>query len=146
MYRQPKALASYGRIANVESDPIKQIVMLYDGAIRFVNLSAADIEANDIVAKGEHTNRALDIINYLQGILDFEKGGNVSRDLDNLYRNATSIILRASAGLDAALMRRAAIILSNVREAWEINARTSTPKSSFDRPVSTETAGFALLG
>ncbi len=139
-------MASYGRIANTESDPIRQIIMLYDGAIKFVFLSASDIETNDLVAKGEHSNRALDIINYLQGILNFEKGGDVSRDLDNLYRNATSIILRASATLDASLMRRAALILSNVKEAWEINARNASGKSVYERQVATEPSGFALRG
>jgi len=123
MYAQPKALASYGRIANAETNPLKQIVMLYDGAIKFLNLTAADIEAADFVAKAEHSNRALDIINYLQSILDFEKGGNVAESLDNLYRSIIVLILRASAELDAKLMRRAAELLVPVRDAWEINAR-----------------------
>ncbi len=29
----PKAMQSYGKIANTETDPIRQIVMLYDGAV-----------------------------------------------------------------------------------------------------------------
>ncbi|HQU83422.1 MAG TPA: flagellar protein FliS, partial [Pyrinomonadaceae bacterium] len=78
MYGKPKGLASYGKIANTETNPLKQIVMLYDGAIKFLNLTATDIENGDIAAKAEHSNRALDIINYLQSILDFEKGGDVA--------------------------------------------------------------------
>jgi flagellar protein FliS len=123
MYGQPKALASYGRIANSETNPLKQIVMLYDGAIKFLNLTAADIETNDLFAKAEHSNRALDIINYLQSILDFEKGGSVAEGYDKLYRSIIVLILRASAELNASLMRRAAELLIPVRDAWETNAQ-----------------------
>ena len=122
MYGPTKGLASYGRIANTETNPLKQIVMLYDGAIKFLNLTATDIETGDLVAKAEHSNRALDIVNYLQSILDFERGGSVAESLDHLYRSITVLILRASMELDASLMRRAAELLVPVRDAWETNA------------------------
>jgi flagellar protein FliS len=124
MYANSRRLASYGKIANTETDPLKQIVMLYDGAIKFLNMTADDIEKEDYVAKGEHSNRAFDIINYLQSILDFEKGGEVAQTLDNLYRSINVLMLRASAELDANLMRKAADLLSPVRDAWDQNAQT----------------------
>lgn len=129
MYTKPKALANYGKIANTESDPLKQIVMLYDGAIKFLNMTAVDIDNKDIAAKAENSTRALDIINYLQSILDFEKGGDVAHALDNLYGRITVLILRASAELDAALMRRAAELLQPVRNAWETNAQLSSSET-----------------
>lgn len=132
MYAKPNALASYGRIANTESNPLKQIVMLYDGAIKFLNLTATDIENSDFVAKAEHSNRALDIINYLQSILDFQKGGNVAQSLDSLYRSINVLVLRASAELDAALMRRAADLLVPVRDAWETNANKDSHHAVFN--------------
>ena len=123
MYGRPKALASYSRMANSETDPIKQIVMLYDGAIKFLNLTADDIEAGDMAAKAEHSTRALDIINYLRSILDFGSGGSVAVSLDNLYSSLTNLILKASAGLDARLMRHSATLLVPVRDAWETNSQ-----------------------
>lgn len=125
MYRRPNAIASYGKIANAEADPMKQIVLLYDGAIKFLHLTAADIEAKDFAAKGEHSNRVLDILSYLQSTLDFERGGDVAPVLDNLYRRITMLVLRASAELDADLMRRAAELLAPVRDAWSANAETA---------------------
>lgn len=53
MHQKSNALASYGRIANSETNPLKQIVMLYDGAIKFLNLTASAIEAEDFIAKAE---------------------------------------------------------------------------------------------
>ena len=141
MYAQPKALARYGRIANAETNPLKQIVMLYDGAIKFLNMTAADIDNKDFVAKAEHSNRALDIMNYLQSILDFEQGGSVAESLDKLYRSVTVLILRASAELDANLMRRAAELMMPVRDAWETNAQkvaepSMMPPAGYEKPMS----------
>ena len=130
MNANPKAMQSYGKIANGESDPMRQIVMLYDGAIKFLNLTAEDIDNEDIVSKAEHSTRALDIIAYLQSILDFDKGGDVAAALDNLYGSTTVLILRASAELDSELMRRAAQILQPVRDAWETNAANQKETSS----------------
>lgn len=145
MYAQPKGLASYGRIANTETNPLRQIVMLYDGAIKFLNLTATDIENKDIDAKAEHSNRALDIINYLQSILDYEKGGDVAVSLDNLYRSIAVLILRGSAELDASLMRKAAELLVPVRDAWETNAQKMSADAVASRGLSSFAAPTAAV-
>jgi flagellar secretion chaperone FliS len=124
MYERSNAVTSYGRVANAETNPLQQVVMLYDGAIKFLQLAAANIEARDFVHKSEHVNRALDIVNYLQAILDFERGGEVAQTLDRLYTVVSMNILRASAKLDAGEMRRAAQLLSPVRDSWDVIARS----------------------
>ena len=135
MYPQPKAIASYSRVANIESNPLTQVVMLYDGAIKFLNLTAQDIDARNLIAKTDHSNRALDLINYLHSILDFERGGSVAVSLDKLYRSIIALVLRASSELDPALMRRAAELLIPVRDAWETNAQNSRTSAASLAPV-----------
>jgi flagellar secretion chaperone FliS len=132
MIKRPGALATYNQVANMETNPLQQIVMLYDGAIKFLRLAAADIEAQDLAAKADHTARALDIVQYLQSILDFERGQDVAPVLDTLYSSVTALILKSSRTLDAVLMRHAADLLVPVGEAWAINAKaglglTATP-------------------
>jgi len=118
MYERANALASYGRVANSDNDPLQQVVMLYDGAIKFMRQAASDVESREIALKAEHVNRALDILNYLQSILDFERGRDVAQILDNLYTLVSMKILRASAKLDAKEMREAAELLAPVRDSW----------------------------
>lgn len=118
MYGKNNALASYGRVANTETDPIQQIVMLYDGAIRFLRLAAEEIENKRIADKAHNVNRALDILNYLQGILDFDKAPEVAHTLDKLYTVVSMKVLQASAKLDAVQMRGAAEDLAPVRDSW----------------------------
>ena len=144
MYARPKAISSYGRQANAETDPIRQVVMLYDGAIKFLNLTALNMEAGDFVAKGEHSRRALDILSYLQSILDFEKGQDVAVNLDHLYRSITAMVLKASAKTDAKMMRQAGDLLVPVRDAWQVNAASGAARSSSSNTG--ESAGFAMVG
>lgn len=125
MYKRPGGLSTYNQVANMETDPIQQLVMLYNGAIKFLRMAAADIEANDFAAKAEHTGRAIDIVQYLQNILDFERGEDVAPVLDALYSSITALILKASLRLDAGLMRHAADLLVPVADAWAANARAS---------------------
>lgn len=142
MYQPRNAVASYGRMANSETDPLQQVVMLYDGAIKFLRLAAADIEANEIMKKGEHVNRALDILNYLQNILDFEKGGDVARTLDHLYTSVSVKVLKASASLDATAMRTAGELLVPVRDSWASVAEAKSPRAQV---VETIPANFPRL-
>ncbi|HKX31553.1 MAG TPA: flagellar export chaperone FliS [Blastocatellia bacterium] len=127
MSRKSDPLAAYGRAAQTETNPIQQIVMLYDGAIKFLRLAATDIEQGELAAKAEHTNRALDIIGYLQSILDFERGGEVAPVLNALYAGVTAMVIRASGHLDSALMQQAASLLAPVRDSWAVNAKMSSP-------------------
>ncbi|HEX4949608.1 MAG TPA: flagellar export chaperone FliS [Blastocatellia bacterium] len=127
MSNRPHALAAYGAVANAETNPLQQIIMLYDGAIKFLRLAADDIERGDLVAKAEHSNRALDIVSYLQSILDFEQGRDVAATLDVFYVTLTVQILNASVNLDARKMNQAAESLLPVREAWAAHSSQSRP-------------------
>jgi flagellar protein FliS len=95
-----------------------------------LRLAAADMESGELAAKAEHSNRALDIISYLQSILDFERGGEVAPALDALYASVMATTLAASATLDSQLMRRAAELLVPVRDAWATAALTQAAEAA----------------
>ncbi|MHC4072157.1 MAG: flagellar export chaperone FliS, partial [Planctomycetota bacterium] len=46
------------------------IVMLYDGAVKFLKLAIKEAEAKNYEAKGNYINKAIDIINELNAVLD----------------------------------------------------------------------------
>jgi flagellar secretion chaperone FliS len=138
MYGKNSALASYGKVANTETDPIQQIVMLYDGAIRFLRLAGDDIENKRIAEKAHNVNRALDIINYLQSTLDFDKAPEVANTLDRLYTAVSMQVLQASAKLDAVAMRAAADHLAPVRDSWTEVARGVNQPATLTTPIPAE--------
>ena len=55
------------------------IVMLYDGALRFLAQAREKMEARDMAGKGMLISRALDIINELDSSLNMEAGGELAR-------------------------------------------------------------------
>jgi flagellar protein FliS len=61
------------------------IVMLYDGAIKFMKLAIVEMEKKNYEAKGRYINRALDIINELNVVLDMDAGGEIASNLRKLY-------------------------------------------------------------
>jgi flagellar protein FliS len=138
MYGKNSALASYGKVANTETDPIQQIIMLYDGAIRFLHLAGEDIEHKRIADKAHNVNRALDILNYLQGILDFDKAPDVANTLDKLYTVVSMQVLQASAKLDAVAMHAAADHLEPVRDSWVEIARSVNQPAPLASPIPAE--------
>src|SRR5581483_1456430 len=93
--------------------------MLYDGAIKFLLQMANDIRQKDMLAKTEHVDRALAIIDYLRAILDMSQGGEVAQNLDRTYNILTSQIILANATLDADMVDSVVALLREIRSAWQ---------------------------
>lgn len=145
MYGGKKAISAYQQMTNLESNPLRQVVMLFDGAIKFINLSASDIELGNLPAKAEHIDRAVNILSYLQSILDFNRGGEIARIYDRLYTSVTSMVVKASLNLDAQSLRQAAQLLSPVRDAWVTNADLSEKRRpQVPRPAEAEVAATPI--
>jgi flagellar secretion chaperone FliS len=63
----------------------RQVVMLYDGAIRYLQQAREAIEHNRIEERFRLLSRVSEILMGLQSSLDFEKGENVARVLYDFY-------------------------------------------------------------
>ncbi|MBY0406253.1 MAG: flagellar export chaperone FliS [Rickettsiales bacterium] len=70
----------------------KQIVMLYDGIIRFMQHAREAIEQNRIEDRYNMLTKASDVIMGLQACLDFENGGQVAKVLYQFYSSIDSQI------------------------------------------------------
>ncbi len=101
------------------SSPTKLVVLLYQGAIRFLRQSIDDIGKKDMVAKAQSIDRAVAIIQHLQATLDLKRGQVIAQDLDRLYIYAMDRILDGSAKLQAAPIEEAIKVLSTLLAGWE---------------------------
>ena len=61
------------------------LLLLYDGCIKFLKHAKAGLEKKDIPKFARFLSKAQAIISELMLTLDFEKGGDIARDLDRLY-------------------------------------------------------------
>jgi flagellar protein FliS len=93
------------------------VVMLYDGAVRFVSEARDAIARKDVRARTEATGRALDILAELQNTLNLDQGGDIARELDRLYLYMSSRLLDVTRG-DAAAADEILTLLRTLRDAW----------------------------
>ena len=63
----------------------KILLMLYEGAIRFIRHARAAMNDKKIAEKGKYISKTTAIISELMATLDFDKGGQLAVDLENLY-------------------------------------------------------------
>lgn len=63
----------------------KQIVMLYDGVIRFMQHAREAIAQKRIEDRYHVLSKASEVINGLQSCLDFENGGQIAKVLYSFY-------------------------------------------------------------
>ena len=95
------------------------IVMLYEGAVKFLKLAVKEIEAKDYEAKGRHITRAQDIINELNTVLDMESGGEVAVNLRKLYMFMTSHLDQANINCDTQKINEVITLLEELNKGWK---------------------------
>ncbi len=79
------AYQQYQNIQVTTVDKGRLLLMMYEGAIKFLKQSRAGLEANDLVKFCRFLSKSQAIIAELMNTLDFEKGGQIARDLERLY-------------------------------------------------------------
>jgi flagellar protein FliS len=104
--------------------PLELVVMLYDGALRFLQVAAEGTRRNDLVAKRDGMSRSMAILAELQNTLNLQEGGEVAESLDRLYTYITSRLLDANVKKDPAPIDEAIRLLRPLRDAWAQVAAT----------------------
>ncbi len=125
------------------ADPKALIIMLYDGAIRFLTEAKGYLNSFKTYDKAnERILRAQDIITELMLSLDMKRGGEIADNLLNLYSYMKKSLLEANMNKQEKPIAEVIKILSELKEAWE-NMDEKKPESD----EKTEPArGFAAQG
>ena len=101
------------------ADPHRLIEMLMDGGIDRLAQARGAVQRGDRTTKLKLIGKAFDIIGGLRGALDLEKGGDVARNLDELYDYMQRRLVTANARDDATVIDEVMSLLSEVREGWK---------------------------
>lgn len=105
-------------MAAESASPMELVVMLYDGAIRFLGEARDAGGRDDRRARAKGISKALAIIAELQSTLNMDAGAEVARELDRLYTYATERLLDANVKRDDAAIDEVRKLLSTVRAGW----------------------------
>jgi flagellar protein FliS len=126
MYAAQHGINAYRQTEVQSRSPLELVVMLYDGALRFMNEAKAGFAAGDIRRRAHGLSRAMAIVDQLQNTLDMNAGGDIARSLDQLYNYVRDRLLQASLQQSPAPVDEAIAVVTNLREGWaEISARES---------------------
>ena len=102
------------------ADAVQLIQMLFNGLMDALADAEGHISRNDIVGKNQSISRATKIIIGLKGSLDFDKGGELARNLDDLYDYATRRLLKANIRNDIEAVQEIKGLLGEINGAWEL--------------------------
>lgn len=109
----------YKAAAVEQADPVKLVGMLYDGALRFTELSRRAIAEGDAEAAHNAIMRAYAIVAELLATLDFKQGGDIAPRLEQLYDYVLHLLREANLGKDTAKLDQAEKVLRELSGAWE---------------------------
>ena len=118
-----QGMNAYRRTEVESRTSLELVVMLYDGALRFLDVTRDGIARRDIRARRDGVSRLLAIISELQSTLDVERGGDVATSLNALYAYATERVVEATVRNDTAPLDEVRKILETLRDGWQTIAR-----------------------
>jgi flagellar protein FliS len=117
--RNPTAAshAAYRRGTVMAATPGQLVVLLYDGARRFLRQAVVAMGEGDIERTHNSLRYAERIISHLDGTLDFEQG-ELSQRLHTIYQFHLRHLRAARLNRDPAKIEEISELLGELRDAW----------------------------
>jgi len=109
---------NYQKVQIETNDPIKLVVMLYEGAINFLEQAKRRLDENQIAEKGILINKVVAIVSELQSSLNLKEGREVAGSLDRLYTYMINRLVEANANNDTAILNEIINHLRTLKSAW----------------------------
>lgn len=129
------------------ADQKQLIIMLYEGALRFVNTAEGQMGSFKTYDKANsNILRAQDIFTELMVSLNLEQGGEIAQNLFNLYAYCKTQLLEANLQKKAELMKPVKKVLSELLEAWKQIEQPSAVKAAAASKPADYKGGFKAEG
>ncbi len=109
---------TYRQQSVMTASPGQLVVMLYDGALRFLLQAAIAMRADDHVLADAKLRRAEAIIDELHATLDKDRGGEIASRLEGIYVFCKRHLIEARIERDPAMIEKVSALLGELREAW----------------------------
>lgn len=126
------------------ASPEQILIMLYDGAIRFVRQAKQAMVNGRQADKATSISKAVAIITEFSNTLDYEVGGEIALDLSQLYAFMIRELSAVNAQSNADRLEPVEKILLDLREGFagavEINQRNTHQMITKVEPVTKQVA------
>src|ERR1700735_1806335 len=110
--------AAYRESAVLSAPPEQLVVMLYDGARRFLFQAGVAMGDKKIELANGKLRRAEDIIQYLRNTLDFEQGEEIATNLESIYVFCLRELRQSRFDRNPAVLEQVSGLLGQLRESF----------------------------
>jgi flagellar protein FliS len=94
------------------------LLMLYDTAIKHLHQAIEKMRAGDVAGKGILISKAINIVSELQESLNKDRGGDISKNLFQLYFFCNTRLLTANLKMKPEMVEEVIAILTGLRQAF----------------------------
>lgn len=101
------------------SSPEQILILLYDGAIKFLNQAKIGIQKKDIEFTHNNLIKAQNIISELRDTLDMEIGGELANNLYALYNYFNKRLVQANIKKEIEPVNEVLEHLRGLRDTWK---------------------------
>jgi len=108
---------TYRELQVTTATPEKLIIMLYDGAIDFLEQARLKLAAGDWVTKGALIGKAISIICELMGSVNAE-AGDIAKNLKSLYAYFLHRLLDADFNKSEEGINEVIHLMKDLRDSW----------------------------
>ncbi len=115
------------------ASPVQLVVMLYDGALRFMEAGKAAMLRGDLPTQNHNLQKAQRIVLELMATLNMDQGGDISKNLMALYTFVLEQLVEANVQDSPEPIDHAMKTMSGLRESWaelERQQRTGLPSGA----------------
>lgn len=110
------------------------LIMLYEGAIRFLERSISEFEAGKLGDHKTYLSRGRAIVEEFQNTLDWENGGQITIQLNDLYTHILDGLTDANLKQDMAPIQNAIQILGTLLDGWRGAIKSVKEGDGEERP------------
>jgi len=109
----------YQAVQVTMTDRGRLLLMMYEGALKFLRQAKAGLEEQDIAKFCRFLSKSQAIIAELMNTLDFDKGGKIAKDLDRLYDFMLFYLTEANLHRDPERIGKVIGLLETVYKAYK---------------------------
>lgn len=113
-----RGIHSYRQTDVSTADPKRLVIMCYQGAIDHLKIAERKNLEGRFEEKADALQKAHDFLDVLMQSLNFEKGGEIAKNLDSLYNYMTRRLLYAEANRDSDAVEEVIGMFEQLKEAW----------------------------
>lgn len=145
-------IGSYKKVEIETNDPIKLVIMLFEGAINFTEKAKKRMMDNKIAEKGILISKVMAIVDELHSSLNMKSGGEVAANMNRIYIYITERLSDANINNDPSILVEVTQHFRVLKEAWvkvynaevrEKKAAQQQSMSSYQQPALSQLGNLA---